>query len=142
MPVLDKRELNKLFYIDLEIKDIKEELEDLEGKAIGAVDYSKESVQTSGNIDKIGNLAIKLSELRSLYELKLEELYIQRTRIERFINSIEDSEIRLIVRYRNVKLMTWEEIANRLGYERTTVSKKYWRFIEGNIPTIPTQKVI
>lgn len=135
---MDKKELNRIYYIDLEIKDIKEELEELEGLMIGATNYSKENVQTSGNSDKVGDLACKIGELRNLYELKLEELYIQKTRVERFINDIDDSEMRLIVRNRNVKLKQWEDIAKSLGYERTTVSKKYWKFINEKFPTIPT----
>ena len=113
----------------MEIKDIKQELEDLESKTIGATDNSKENVQRSGTSDKVGNLACKLAELRDLYELKLEELYLQRTRIERFINSIEDVELRCIVRYRSINLKTWGEIGNKLGYDRRTVSRKYYNFI-------------
>lgn len=101
----------------------------MESKTIGATDNSRENVQRSGTSDKVGNLACKLSELRDLYELKLEELYIQRTRIERFINNIGDAEIRCIVRYRSVSLKTWEEIGDKLGYDRRTVSRKYYNYI-------------
>ena len=127
---MTKKELSQLFYINLEIKDIKEKIEEIESRYIGAINYSNDRVQTGRVSDSTRDIAIKVAELTELYEVKLKELFIQRARIERFIDGIEDSDIRLIVRLRHINCMTWEDIGRELGYDRTSVSKKYYRFID------------
>ena len=58
----------------------------------------------------------------------LKKLQIERKKMEEFLSSIEDVELRLIVRLRVVNNMKWEEIGAELGMERTTVSKKFYKF--------------
>jgi hypothetical protein len=86
----------------------------------------------SGTSDKTADRAIAIREIEELYEIKLKELYLVRGRIERYINTIEDGEIRLIIRLRCINNMDWEDIALEVGYERTTVSKKYRGYISHN----------
>ena len=112
---MTKKELSQLFYINLEIKDIKEKIEEIESRYIGAITYTNDRVQTGRISDSTRDIAIKVAELTELYEVKLKELFIQRARIERFIDGIEDSDIRLIVRLRHINCMTWEDIGRELG---------------------------
>jgi hypothetical protein len=83
----------------------------------------------SGTSDKTAQIAVAIREVEELYEIKLRELYVVRSRIERYINTIEDGEIRLIVRLRCINNMHWEEIASEVGWERTTASKKFRQYI-------------
>ena len=54
----------------------------------------------------------------------------EKEKIERFIETIPDSQLRTIVRLRNIDLMTWQEIGDVLGLDRKTVSTKYNNFIK------------
>ena len=50
---------------------------------------------------------------------------------ESLINSIDDDEIRLICKLKFIDLRSWNYIANKLHYDRTTVYKKYKKFVSG-----------
>ena len=52
--------------------------------------------------------------------------------IERYIEEIEDVEIRNLMRYRYLDLMKWEDIGEKVFQDRTTISKKVRKFIRGN----------
>ena len=81
-----------------------------------------------------------LKELRrgqddEIYESVLKEerahLIRKKTEAESLINGIEDDEIRLICKLKFIDLRSWNYIANKLHYDRTTVYKKYKKFAEG-----------
>ncbi|MDF2543470.1 MAG: hypothetical protein K0S47_3188 [Herbinix sp.] len=122
---LTEKELNQLHWINKEIGVLKKQKEELESQS-----YCKGQEITgmpfgSGTTDKVGNRAIAIQEINELYEIKLKELYVVRGRIERYINTVEGAELRLILRLRCINNLSWEQIAIETGYERTTVSKKY-----------------
>lgn len=50
---------------------------------------------------------------------------------EDVINSINDDEIRLIFKMKFIDLRSWNYIANKLHYDRTTVYKKYKKYLKG-----------
>lgn len=85
----------------------------------------------TGTSDKTAQIAVAIREVEELYEIKLRELYVVRGRIERYINTIDDAELRLIVRLRSINNMHWEDIGAEVGMDRRTASRKYYRFIEG-----------
>lgn len=70
------------------------------------------------------------------YLLKLEEMeerLLELTnKAEEYINSIEDSRMRRIVRYRFIDGLSWNEVADRLGENHTEGSVKmaFGRFFE------------
>lgn len=50
---------------------------------------------------------------------------------ETLINSIADDEIRIIFKMKFIDLRSWNYIANKLHYDRTTVYKKYKKYVKG-----------
>ena len=54
----------------------------------------------------------------------------EKEKIEKFIETIPDSQIRTIVRLRNIDLMSWSAIAEFLEKDRKTITKKYNTFIK------------
>lgn len=60
-----------------------------------------------------------------------EKLLRQKLEIEKTIDSINDSETRLILKLKFVDLRSWNYIAKTMHYDRSTVYKKYKKFIEG-----------
>ena len=61
------------------------------------------------------------------------DLINKRIEAESLINGIENPEIRLIVKLKFVDLRSWNYIANKLHYDRTTVYKKYKKFVKGAV---------
>ena len=58
-------------------------------------------------------------------------LYKKKAEAETLINGITDDEIRLICKLKFIDLKSWNYIANKMHYDRTTVYKKYKKFIKG-----------
>ena len=57
------------------------------------------------------------------------KLYEQKSEMETMINSVDDSEMRLILKLKFVDLRSWNYIANIMHYDRSTVYKKYKKFM-------------
>ena len=129
MRATTEKELNQLHYINKEIEVLKCQLDELKSRSVIKGQEITGMPHVSGTSDKTAQIAIAIREIEELYEIKLRELYLVRGRIERYINTIDDSELRLIVRLRCINNMRWEDIAPEVGWERTTVSKKFRQYI-------------
>lgn len=81
--------------------------------------------------------AIKLAEVAKVIDGKISEIQYTIAEIERFIMSVDESELRQIIEYRCVQCKTWEDIGDALGYDRTTVSKKYDAYLDECFPQFP-----
>lgn len=120
---MTKNELNKLFYINREIGKIKEEIENL--TYLSASKLRNTVVQSSGSSDATADIACRLGELKSLYDIKLQELFIRKAEIERFLNTIKEDEARLIFRLRHVNCLTWEQIGYEINCDGSWARRKY-----------------
>ena len=69
----------------------------------------------SPNGSTMENLADKHMELRRRYEAKLVELAAEQLEIERAIEAL-DPTARMLLRYRYIDGLTWEEVCVRLCY--------------------------
>ena len=70
----------------------------------------------------------KWQRLRILYAEKSAELTHRIGEMERFLDNIDDPEIRTILRMRYADGMTQEEVGEALGYSRQAIQKKEERF--------------
>jgi hypothetical protein len=127
-----EKELNQLHYINKEIEVLKEQLDELKSRSVIKGQEITGMPFVSGTSDKTAQIAVAIREVEELYEIKLRELYVVRGRIERYINTIEDNELRLIVRLRSINNMFWEDIGAEMNMDRRTASRKYYRFIKEN----------
>lgn len=121
-------EINNIYYINKEIEQIQKELYDLKTK-----NFYKSNILTGmpkGNSERdiFSDYVEDIKTLEDMLHYNLKKLQIERKKMEEFLSSIEDVELRLIVRLRAVNNMKWEEIGAELGMERTTVSKKFYKF--------------
>ncbi len=129
---MTEKELNQLYYINKEIKILKEELDELKSRSKVKGQEITDMPIATGTSDKTASLAIAIREVEELYDIKLKELYLVRARIERYINTIDDVELRLIVRLRCINNMFWGDIGAEMGMDRRTASRKYYKFIKEN----------
>lgn len=122
---MNEEQLSKFYYLKKEIKDIEERIE-MFGYGVGSSKLV--SVKCSSTENKA--IQEKYQELKDLYmETRISALeeYIK---IEKYISSIDDPEIRSIMRGRFLDLKTWEQLGEEFNSDRTTVSKKIRRFIK------------
>ncbi len=126
---MTEKELNQLHYLNIEIMRLKGEIEELE-----ASNYKSPQITGmpfgNGVGDPVGVMGTELSERKMLLNLACTKAEIEKNRLERFIASIDDAEMRLIIRLRHINSFTWEEIGAEVHMERTTVSKKYRHFLK------------
>lgn len=123
-------EINNLYYINKEIAKIQEELYELKNK-----NFYKKNILTGmpkGNseYDIFSEYAEDIKTLEDMLQYNLKTLQKERKNIEEFLSSIEDIELRLIIRLRAVNNMKWEEIGAELGMDRRTASRKFDNFFK------------
>lgn len=75
---------------------------------------------------------LKNGDQKKQIEKRLFELKEKRQEIVNFIMSIEDPQIRLIVKLRCFNLLSWNAVADRIGGMNSeyTVKKRFYRFLE------------
>lgn len=128
---MTKTELSRIHYINIEIKHIQEELNELENKSfVKGQDLTGMPAAAGGTSDKVANYATEKAELEMLLDMALKRLYFAKNKVERFLQSIEDDELRLIIRLRAINCMSWYKIGEELGKDRRTVRKKYEKFLK------------
>ena len=121
------RGLNKLYYLKLDIENIKEEIRNIPTISSPQITGMPHGTDVSNPIEAYFLKKEKLIEkLNSKIEKYTEELM----RIEDIIDTIDDEEVRAIARMRFVQCLKWEEIGEKVHLERTTCAKKLKKYIK------------
>ena len=105
----EKRELEKM---PLEIPDIT------------AVRYDSIGVSNSGISSPVQKIAEQREKIRELISMKLAEISVAEREILEYIFSINDSQIRRIMRLRHIELKSWLQVANAIRSEERRVGKE------------------
>ena len=113
------RELKNLYYLKKEIKEQQRRLAELEVAATNCSSKITGLPSGEGISDKVGKYAAKIADLKTLLELNLEKSFYELNRLDRFIQSIEDSLLRQIMVYRFVNGYSWSKIAFQIGGNNT-----------------------
>ena len=121
------RGLNKLYYLKIDIENIKEEIRSLPTISSPQLTGMPHGTEVSNPIEKY---ILKKEALIEKLNQKIEKYTDELIRIEEIIERIDDPEIRAIARMRFIQNMKWEDIGEKMYLERTTVSKKLRKYIE------------
>ncbi len=113
---LTKKELSQLYWLNREIEEEKRKLAELTAAASGGVQNITGLPHVGGG-DKTGNLAILIAEQRDLIELKVKQSVIEYNRLNRYIASVEDAQMRLILSLRYVNGLSWQQVALHMDIE-------------------------
>ncbi len=127
---MTEKELKQLYWLKKEIKQIDNELQKLENMSL-----TKSPIITGlpfGNdkSDSVANYSCDIVDLETKLKEKKQKCIDNVARVEDFIDNIEDSEIRQIFRFRHIDGLSWDDIAGEMCMDRTTVSKKYRKFMK------------
>ena len=129
---MTKKELSQLYYLNREIEEQQKRLKELECLATSCTANITGMPQCSGISDKIGKYTAEIADLKSLLDLNLKKCFFELNRLNRYINSVEDSEMRMILSLRYVNGMCWEQVAASINLYATadSVKKAAYRFLK------------
>lgn len=123
---MTENDLSKYYKLHKEVEDLKRRIIEL-GVGVGSIKIKEINVSGSGTKESVQEKIAMLDELYTKKSLAAIDEYVK---IENYIESVEDPELRTIMRFRFLDLLTWEEIAEKTYLERTTVAKKVRRYIK------------
>lgn len=123
-------EINSIYYINKEIARLQEELYTLKNKNFFKSNNLTGMPKGSSEADVFVDYAEDVRTLESMLQYTLKKLQVERKKIEDFLNTVEDAELRLIIRLRAVNNMKWEEIGEELGMDRRTASRKFLNYFQ------------
>lgn len=122
------RGLNKLYYLKLDIENIKKEIESIPTISSPQITGMPHGTNVSNPIE---SYFLKKEQLLEKLNQKIEKYTEELIRIEGIIDTIDDIEVKAIARMRFIQNMKWEDIGEQVHLERTTCSKKLKKYIDG-----------
>lgn len=128
---MTEKELSRYYWLKKEIKDLENRLEEF-GYGVSAANIDKEIFGTAPTNSIQEKRAIIVEKWINARLTALEE-YLK---IENYIESVEDSEIRQIMRYRFLDLYDWYKIGELTHSHRTTAYKKMRNYINNQLSHI------
>ena len=123
---MTNKELSQLYYLNKEIKQLESKLMELETTAYKATPNLTGMPGSGKCSDKVGRYAAEIADLKALINLNIEKCWHEKRRLERYIQSIDDSLIRQIFFLRYIELKKWEDVAASLGGNNTENSVKHF----------------
>ena len=128
---MTKQELSQLYYLNLEIEEEKRKLDELETAATNITTKITGMPHVTGVSRKSEAMAILIAEQRELVALKVRQSIIEYNRLNRYIADIGDPLMRLILSYRYINGLTWNQVAANIGGNNTadSVRKALDRFL-------------
>ena len=126
------KQLDQIYYLTKEKRMWEDRL--LELPDITAVRYDSIGVSNSGISSPVQQIAEQREKIRELISMKLAEISVAEREILEYIFSINDSQIRRIMRLRHIELKSWLQVANAIGGNNTadSVRKMHDRFLQEN----------
>lgn len=140
------RGLNKLYWLKIDIENIKKEIANIEAEKRSLPTISSPQLDgmprgtgisnpTVNYVIKKEALEEKLKELERVLEDKLSQMVAEEQRLRGIIEQIDDPKIKTMADMRFVQNKTWEEIGQATNYDRTScakILKKYFKEGEQN----------
>lgn len=123
---MNEKELSKYYYLKKEVEDLEERIAEF-GNGIKSTQFKEVSVSSSHKNKSIQETKVELVARLTEKRISALEQYLE---IERYIEEVDDAEIRNIMRYRFLDLMNWGDIAEKVFQDRTTISKKMRRYLK------------
>ncbi len=129
---MTKKELSQLYYLRKEIKEQQRRLSELEALATSCNAKITGIPNGNGVSDKIANYVTEIADLKSLLDLNLKKCFYELNRLDRFISSVKDSEMRIILTLRYSQGLSRQQIAQNMGVlgDGSTERKKHNRFLK------------
>ncbi len=112
---MTKKELSQLCHLKNEARELNNRIKMLENAATKSPQTLTGMPYPAGFSDKVGIYAAQISDLKKELEKKLYECYREFIRLNRYIENVDDSQMRTILALRYVKCLSWQKIAYEIG---------------------------
>jgi hypothetical protein len=111
---MTKKELRQLYCLNREIEEEQRRLRELEAKKT-----------------KLPDCATEIDSLKGLMNSNLKRCFMELNKLNRYINSIDDSFIRMIFALRYINGLSWNQVAASIGGNtEDSVRKAHDRFLK------------
>ena len=130
---MKKEELMKVYYLDKEITEWKEEIRRIKESVLPKSPILGSGLKKGGNhSDIVANVAVVVADTERKIRKKILELEMARSEIVKYIMSIDDCQTRLIFKLRCLDNMTWNQVADKVGGMNSeySVKKRFYRYLE------------
>ena len=128
---MTKKELSQLYYLKKEIRQQQKRLQELETAATSCTSKITGMPHGMGINDKISKYAAQIADLKGLLDLNLKKCFYELNRINRFIESVEDSEMRMILTLRYIQNLSWQKVAFAIGeYDEQYPRRRHNTFLK------------
>lgn len=81
--------------------------------------------------DKAGKYAAEIADLKGLLDLNLKKCFYKLNRLNRYIESVDDSQMRMILSLRYLNGLSWEQVAASISscISGESIRKAHNRFL-------------
>lgn len=111
---MTKKELKELYYLQREIASDRQRLSELEAAATAAASPTG-GLPRGGTLSDKTAIACDIADLKTIIEAKNAMCVAMYNKIMRFVAGIDDSLMRQIIMHRHLDMMTWRDIAQKIG---------------------------
>lgn len=116
---MTKKELSQLFYLNREIEQDEQRLQELQAKATQATQTISGMPRGSGEQQKIERFVADIIDLKAIIAAKQQQCIYEQSRLERYIADIPDSLTRQIFALRFINGLNWVQVAMSIGGDNT-----------------------
>lgn len=121
---------SQIYYINKEIKALYRELADLKQQSFFKPITISDMPHGVDTKDLYVEYTSSVLEIEDMIRYSLMKLQRERKKIEQFLDTVKDSELRLILRLRCINNMNWQEIGDEIGMDRRTASRKFYNYLK------------
>lgn len=118
---MTKKELSQYYWLSREIEDMENRLRDLRARAASPAspNYSGMPKSSGGAKDRLAEAAADIADLEAIIAAKRIESIHAKSRIERYIYTIDDPMTRIVFTLRCIDGHSWREVALKMGHDMT-----------------------
>ena len=128
---MTKKELSQLYWLNREIEEQQRRLEELEGIATSSTANITGMPKGNGVSDKVASCVAEIIDLKGLIDLNIKKCFYELNRLNRYIDTIDDSQVRMILSLRYINGLNWTQIAASIGGNTSdSVRMIHNRFLE------------
>ena len=128
---MTKEDIKQIRSYQLEIKMLEKQIDELrEMYASSGSGLGDGMPHARSTTSKTERLALQVYDLTQKLIAEKNSLFILVKNAIDFVYTIEDSTLRMIVKYKCIDGLTLTEIADIMGVDRTTISKQYNAFMK------------
>ena len=135
------KELSKYHDLKVEIPQLQDRIIELEQTIIGASKITGMPSSRNSTSNPTERIGLKLAKLKTSLLKKMEELIDRQTKIEEFLETVEDAKVRIIIRKRFFESKSWDDIGRELNFERTTPYYHLKKYLSGRASKDETNKI-